>query len=115
MSHESTHSRLEKSALKAAQKAMKREGGRLPSAEEFGRMRIQTASPWARLAVAGLAGLFGLIALALWRKEIGWLAVIFAVGSLTAVIIAIVGRKKRVEDALAVIHLLSILEGLIDL
>jgi hypothetical protein len=93
---------LERSAFRAAQKEEARHGGASLPKEDFMRIRIQVMEPLMRVSLLGVAAVTG--ALAYWlHGEVQNLALtIFIAGlAVTFAVIAAVGRKKTVENALS--------------
>jgi hypothetical protein len=93
---------LERAAVKAARQEAARHGGVPPPLDAFRRLRIQVMEPLLRIALLGVGLVTG--AMAYWlHRNVGNLPLTIFIGGVAAtfVVIAAVGRKETVENALA--------------
>ena len=113
MSRESHRAYLEKVALKAAQRAIDRNGGGKLTESQARQLKVQTIEPWKRITIALIGAALGGLSYACFHSDIGWLGVILGIGSMATFIIALAGRRKDAAKVFDGLDLLLILDALL--
>lgn len=112
MSAESHRKFLEQRALRAAQKAIDRNGRDRFNKEDFASLRIQTIEPWKRLTLAVFGLAFCATGFLAMKSDRNGLAFFLYVAALLSFSTAIFGVKKTVDGALNGINVADIFDGL---